>query len=526
MSVAAARRKAKKKRKKCPRGKVLKRVKRKKRVRGRKVTYYKKVCVKRRKRTRKPPPKPPPPRDPLPPAPAVIVFPPPVSERPVPVFSRPTTERHMERLLWRAGFGPRPGDVERLSKMSLQSAVYSLTRPSGAATLSGPAPRDQNGPIAPGDAWGHDHLHWLDRMVRSSQPLVERMALVFHDWFATSTQSVEQHLMLDQAQLFRQKGLGSFRDLVSAVTANPAMLIWLNGLENSRWWPNENYARELMELFTLGANRGAYSEGDVRELARALTGWRATWTGELGWHNFRFDANRADTTDKTVFGKTGAFDWQDAGNLCVDHPLHSSFFVTKLWSYFIPTPPDAATQARLEGLYVSSGHSIRAVVEAILMHPTFYEGEEMVIPPVVYNAGLLRARGRGIDIGDWTWVGQFAGQKLFEPPNVAGWNDDKWLDTSTLRGRWMLANYVARPYQVDPWQTPYSETETAADAVAKAMAFWNYPTLSRETQSRIARFAETCMPSPLRDWQKSPYRAMRQNALRMLIATSPDMQVS
>jgi hypothetical protein len=161
------------------------------------------------------------------------------------------------------------------------------------------------------------------------------------------------------------------------------------------------------------------------------------------------------------------------------------------------------------------------------MHPDFYEGEEMVIPPVVYNAGLLRARGRAIDTGDWTWIGMFAGQKVLEPPNVSGWDDDRWLDTSTLRGRWWIANYVVRPYTIDPWATPYSETETAAEAVQKAMAFWGYPTMSRESQDRIAQFAQTCMGSqPLHNWQKSPYRAMRQNALRMLIATSPDMQVS
>jgi uncharacterized protein (DUF1800 family) len=411
--------------------------------------------------------------------------------------------------------------------MSLQDAVHSLTRPSGSPTLTGPEPRDYDGPLAPADAWGHDHLHWLDRMVRTNQPLVERMALIFHDWFATSVQGVDQRFLLEQVQMFRQKGLGSFRELVHSVTTNPAMLIWLNGLDNSRWWPNENYARELMELFTLGAGRGAYTEADVRELARALTGWRADWSSELGHHNFRFDSNRHDTTNKTVFGKTGAFGWRDAGNLCVDHPLHPSFFVRKLWGYFIPTPPSGSTQASLAGLYVSSGHNIRAVVEAILMHPDFYEGEEMVIPPAVYNAGLLRARGRGIDTGDWTWTSQIAGQKLFEPPNVAGWDDDKWLDTSTLRGRWMIANYVARPFTIDPWEEPYSETETAAEAFQKAMALWNYPSMSRDTQARIAQFAETCMGAgPLRDWQKSPYRAMRQNALRMLIATSPDMQVS
>ena len=100
-----------------------------------------------------------------------------------------------------------------------------------------------------------------------------------------------------------------------------------------------------MELFTLGADRGAYTENDVRELARALTGWRYDWSDELGAYNFRFDPNRHDTGDKTVYRtRTGNWNWQDACRLCVENPLHASFFVTKLWSYFVPQPPSARTR--------------------------------------------------------------------------------------------------------------------------------------------------------------------------------------
>src|SRR5205085_9487704 len=126
------------------------------------------------------------------------------------------------------------------------------------------------------DAWGHDHLWWLDRMVRSDQQLVERMTLIWHDWFATSNDKVgDQKLMLDQNALLRANALGSFKDMLTALTHDPAMLLWLDGIENTRRNPNENYAREVMELFTLGADRGAYTEQDIRELARPFTGWRA-----------------------------------------------------------------------------------------------------------------------------------------------------------------------------------------------------------------------------------------------------------
>ena len=216
--------------------------------------------------------------------------------------------------------------------------------------------------------------YWLDRMVRSRHQLVERLALVFHDWWATRRDGVSTNAeMLNQTNIFRAHGLGSFRDMTRAVTIDPAMLQFLNGFQNRRGAVNENYARELMELFTLGADRGAYTEADVRELAKALTGWRADYNN--GWTNWRWDdQGRWDTSVKTVFGQSGRFTWEDACELVLNHPLHASFFVRKLWGYFVPTPPSAATSAALEQLYVSSGKQIRPVLEAILCSPEFYEG--------------------------------------------------------------------------------------------------------------------------------------------------------
>ena len=115
------------------------------------------------------------------------------------------------------------------------------------------------------------------------------------------------------------------------------MLVFLDGIYNDKREPNENYAREMMELFSLGADRGAYTETDVREMARTLTGWTAEWTESSGLQNFRFDPSRHDEGDKTVFGQTGNWNYEDAVRLCVTHPLHASFFVSKLWSYFVPS---------------------------------------------------------------------------------------------------------------------------------------------------------------------------------------------
>ena len=523
-------------------------------VRDRRTGRKRKVCRKRRRPAAAPIPKPlpklPVPSAAAPPATAPGAFtpPPPLEQPPTSEQQAPSdpappapppappvsvARQDAERLLWRAGFGPRRGDAERLAVLGREGAVHSLTRPVGAATLTGPAPVDENGhPIDPNNVWGHDHCWWLDRMVRSDQPLVERMTLIWHDWFATTNADVGDHrMMLAQNELFRANALGSFETLALEVTKNPAMLIFLSGIENRRTRPNENYARELMELFTLGADRGAYTETDVRELARALTGWRADWSDAEGtFVNFRFDPWRYDTGTKSLWAGTpharsGAFGWEDAVRLCIQHPMHAEFFVRKLWSYFVPTPPGDVTRAQLEQLYKDSGFQIRPVVEAILTHDDLYDrGVPMVKPPAVYNAGLLRLRDRPINASSWAWLGTMAGQQLFYPPNVSGWNDNGWLDTSTIRGRWHVAYYVLRAEEVS--SSGYSTTETPQEALGKALAFWDRPTLSAETHAELLRFATDCIPATLADWEQGPFRARRQNALRHLIVASPDFQAS
>jgi Protein of unknown function (DUF1800) len=488
---------------------------------------------KRHKHVARPPLAPPPLGTAPIPLPAPPASPPSPSPTPAPsVGSPPMTLEQANRLLWRAGFGPAPGQAQALVGQPLEQVVFSLTRPSGPATLTGPEPVNEEGqPLQPTTVWGDDHCWWLDRMVRSDQQLVERLTFIFHDWFATSNDQVDsQQLMLEQNGLLRSMALGKFDELFLAVTTNPAMLLFLNGTSNNKWDPNENYAREMMELFSLGADRGAYTEEDVREMARVLTGWRNDWSEQLGSYNFRFDPKYHDVGKKTVFEQAGNWNYEDAVRVCVSHPLHPSFFVTKLWGYFIPTAPSEATLALLQGLYTSSSYSIQAVVEAILQHPDFYEGPELVTPPVVYNAGLLRSISRSIDTTAWAWLSANAGQQLFYPPNVSGWDFTRWLDTSTARARWEMASFVTAKSYPDPWppegQPRYSPTEDPATALSNALAYWANPVLSAESQDCIAQFATACLKEPLAEWQKSPYRAMRQNALRMLIATSPDMQVS
>jgi uncharacterized protein (DUF1800 family) len=462
------------------------------------------------------------------PGPAGPVPPPPpppllsTIQSPIAVYDGPFGAAQAERLLWRAGFGPRPGQAAELAKLGMEKAVLSLTRPSGAAPMDGPAPNDDGEALAPYDHYGHDLLYWLDRMVRSRQQLVERLALIFHDWFATSNEAVgSARLMLDQTNVFRANGLGSFKTMVRAITQNPAMILFLDLASNEKGAVNENYGRELMELFTLGADRGAYTETDVRELARSLSGWTYDWSEPEGVHNFHWDEqDRWDPGYKTVFGKTGRWTWEDAARMVVEHPKHPSFFVAKFWSYFIPTAPDAGTAAKLEALYVSSGYAIRPVLEAILCSPQLHAGPRMVKPPTVFAAGMLRARKRGITTNAWNWILSGCGQVLYYPPDVAGWDDKRWMDTNTTLGRWEAVVMALDEDTVDP-NADYP-AETPAEALAQARAFWASPTLTSGAVTALNAFAGAAIPTGAASWQ----RASRQNALRQLIAGSPDYQTS
>jgi uncharacterized protein (DUF1800 family) len=447
-----------------------------------------------------------------------------LSPSPIAVYRRRFTEQHATRLLWRAGFGPRPGEARKLAGLGLEGAVRALTRPSGPARLQGRPPHDDHGqPLDPINVWGHDHCWWLDRMVRSDHQLVERMTLVWHSWFATSIEASNAQLMLRQNKMMRSRALGNFRDLLVEVTRDPAMLMWLSGTSNTKYSPNENYGREVMELFTLGANRGAYTQHDVHEQARALTGFTNDWNNS-GPSNFRFDPSLHDRGVKTIFGHRGRFGWQDTCRLCVEHPKHPSFMVSKLWDYFVGVPAPPSVRGALARAYRNGGYEIRPVVEAILRHPLFYDGPRMVLPPVVYCAGLLRALGRTIDTDAWSWISDLTGQRLFQPPNVAGWDYHHWLDTSRWAGRFTAVTYAMKDRVLDTNAHSYPVRENAEQAVKTALAFWHDPPVSAATRRNLLGFSRRAQRGITADWEQVTYRILRQNALRALIPTAPEWQ--
>ncbi len=448
-------------------------------------------------------------------------------------YRGPFGKEQATRLLFRGGFGPLPGQAEEFAGLGIEAAVDRLVNPPGGARLEGPAPSGDflvGGQFAPEDHWGHGHLEWLDRVARSTDQLGERMTLVLHDWLAISGSAVGASEMRSYIQLLRDDWRGSFRTLMQDLTVHPAMLQWLNGLGSAKWSPNENYAREIQELFCLGADRGAYTEQDVREFARAFTGWDADWVENVGLTNYRFDPDRWDEDEKVVYAgkpyeRRGRFNYRDAVNIVIDHPMHPSYVAMRLWAAFIPTAPSPVTLAELEALYRSSGEQLAPLVKAILLHPDLYNGPSMTKSPITYVGGLLRARRAGISTDAWTWICDGAGQQLWYPPNVSGWNERAWLNTTTFEARWNAASQIVYWDGEVPEGSYATSTETPEQAVDAALAYWGNPAITTAHRAALLQHAQQAMQTFYWNDDETK-RTMRQYTLRQLVAAAPDHQVS
>jgi uncharacterized protein (DUF1800 family) len=430
----------------------------------------------------------------------------------------------VRRVLWRAGFGALEHEARHWAHAGRAATLAWLLSPNGhkAPLEHGPRPMK----LDPANEYGHDVLWWMDRMVRTTRPLEEKMTLFWHDHFAT--RDVDTPLMLRQNALFRRHALGSFPGLLSDVMQDPAMGLFLNLVGSYKGDPNENFARELMELFTLGEGNG-YTEADVREAARALTGYVEGKKVGGVLVSTKFDPERHDKGTKKIFGHKGNWGPHDVLRLVVDHHRHPEFLVRKLWSFFIAEPIDRPTRLRLQKLYVNSGHKLKPVVGEILNNGKLYadlSGPDMVKSPVVAIAGMLRATRLGVKTDDWVWITATMGQRLFSPPSVAGWEwGPAWMSSNGMRMRFAAANVALN----QPGLTVKDE-DTPLDLSPKqhldrALAVTGHPWISARTRKALLSLASGYDRMAGKEWQRQVAADMTQRAMIHLLLSGPDYQV-
>jgi uncharacterized protein (DUF1800 family) len=350
----------------------------------------------------------------------------------------PWDVRRVGHLYRRAAFGANAAELEAGLKAGPEKTIAALLR-------GGPGLEEFDRRMAPLASTiarfnnaGQLRAWWLARMLYSPHPLQEKMTLFWHNHFATSNAKVQStRFMLGQYERMRKHSLGSFATLLREMSTDPAMLIWLDGRGSKKGSPNENYARELMELFSLGI--GNYSESDIREAARAFTGWEVVGAEAV------FNKRQHDAGEKAVLGRKGHFGPDDIVRICLEQKSCPSFIAAKLFRFLVSeTVP--ATPALLEPVataFRKSGYDFGALVKTMLSSNLFFSDKvyrTRIKSPAEFAVGMVR--GLEGHIGTTLLAAELdkLGQNLFSPPSVKGWDGGPtWLNGQTLLQRQNLA---------------------------------------------------------------------------------------
>lgn len=352
-------------------------------------------------------------------------------------------------LLRRAGFGGTAAEIDRFAAMTSAAMTQTVLdyQQTSNATLEAQLPTldltSANGPLA-----GAVQAWWLQRMVQTARPLEEKMTLFWHGLLTSGLDKAGPAQLYAQNQLFRKMALANFDDLLKAVSKDPAMMVYLDTENNRKGKPNENYARELMELFTTGI--GHYTEDDVRESARSFTGWTLQGGKQLRYTTDSvFVARLHDSGQKTFMGKTGNFTGDDIVEMLVPLRATAERLSTRLFSFFAYENPEPEIVRHLADTFQQSHYNVGAVVRAIFGMDAFYSAKAyraLVKSPAELTAQTLRVTGA--DPRTFLAAANAMapmGQMLFYPPNVAGWpGGTSWINSSTLLNRINFTNAAAR----------------------------------------------------------------------------------
>ena len=367
----------------------------------------------------------------------------------------------MAHLMRRAGFGATHEELETLAESGYEETVEQLLHPEQHPDIDEYELYRYHPITNPSESITHAQLLWLYRMVNTGRPLQEKVGLFWHHVFATGDDKVSSAIDMNvQIQMFRDRGMGNFRDLLLELAKNPAMIFWLDNQENHKRAPNENWGRELMELFSLGV--GNYTEKDVFECARAFTGWTIKpkvpgfpW-GAHPW-SFEYRPEDHDNSEKTFLGHTGNLNGREIIDIILQQPACPAFIMRHLYNFFVadepevpkwpnepPRDPDAIHL--LTETWVSNGFEMKPVLR-VLFNADFFKDAtyEKVRSPVEVVAGTLRftdtMRGPHPSWADIPAQTRGMGQDLLNPPSVEGWHTGReWVNSGALINR---VNFVA-----------------------------------------------------------------------------------
>jgi uncharacterized protein (DUF1800 family) len=361
------------------------------------------------------------------------------------------TAADVSRLLGRAAFGATGADLDKWTGQPYADLVDELLKP---ATLpaQAPLPDDaqrlalQQGAVTD---FTEARRWWLERMRTTPFPLLERMTLLWHSHFATGVRyppTVGQ--LVRQNQTLRANALGSLRELVAQVTVDPAMLIWLNGFENAVPHPNENYAREFFELFTLGKHPQVYAERDIREAARAFTGWMVDANDGVAFHPDRHDPKSKRVLGRTI-GNLGDVEYRELVDVALAQPVSARFFAWRLVANlaYVPVTPNLLKSTdtlvnKVSNALRASGFDIATAVRTLLLADEFRyappaKSRQLVRQPVEAVVHAAKALGVGFDDGSLVWQLERMGQSLMNPVNVGGWPVGReWVTPVTAVARY------------------------------------------------------------------------------------------
>jgi uncharacterized protein (DUF1800 family) len=363
----------------------------------------------------------------------------------------------MAHLMRRAGFGATREELEQRAAQGYEDTVEELLNPEAQPALNRyELVRYHPWVWKPGTLPGMGAAEWLWFMINTQRPLEEKMVLFWHQVFATGVSKVDHYDEITRmVAMFREKGMGNYKELLLELAKSPAMIYWLDNCENHAEAVNENWGRELLELFSMGV--GNYTEVDVREASRAFTGWTIQPKlprGPIGRHDWQFiyRPEDHDDTEKTFLGETGNFNGEDVMDIICQHPATATFIARHLYNYFVAdepqvpawavTPPrdQDAIDALVDAL-IDSNYDIRAVLR-VLFNSDFFKNARFtrLKSPAEVVVGTMKLVG-GFDfpapgIGEMSRQANYMGQDLLNPPSVEGWHTGvEWINSGSLMRR-------------------------------------------------------------------------------------------